>query len=147
MPGSRWQASRTRSSQSHSPAIRRWRIAAAAAGWVAFLLALNPTLAAAHALVLESSPPPDAVLAHAPEQILLRFNSRIEHRLTRLTLTDTQGRAIPLSPLAPADAAPDRLVIPLPPLAPGTYVLRYRVLAVDGHLTEGLLRFTVREPG
>ena len=104
-------------------------------------------MAAAHALVLESSPLPDAVLSHPPEQILLRFNSRIEHRLTRLTLTDAQGRTIPLPPIAPASATPDRLVIPLPRLAPGIYILRYRVLAVDGHLTEGLLRFTVGEPG
>ena len=74
------------------------------------------------------------------------FPSRIEHRLTRLTLTDAQGRTIPLPPLAPAGATPDRLVVPLPRLAPGTYLLRYRVLAVDGHLTEGLLRFTVKAP-
>jgi len=44
---------------------------------------------------------------------------------------------------ADADATPDRLTIPLKPLDPGVYVLRYRVLAVDGHITEGVLRFTV----
>ncbi|MGH7300090.1 MAG: copper resistance protein CopC, partial [Candidatus Rokuibacteriota bacterium] len=40
-------------------------------------------------------------------------------------------------------ATPDRITIPLEPLEPGVYVLRYRVLAVDGHITEGVLRFTV----
>jgi methionine-rich copper-binding protein CopC len=34
-------------------------------------------------------------------------------------------------------------VIPIRSLAPGEYTLRYRVLAVDGHITEGALRFTV----
>jgi methionine-rich copper-binding protein CopC len=47
-------------------------------------------------------------------------------------------------PVGADDAAtPDRLVIPLPHLGAGVYVLRYRVLAVDGHITEGVLRFTV----
>jgi copper resistance protein C len=42
-----------------------------------------------------------------------------------------------------AETTPDRLTIPLEALSPGAYVLRYRVLAVDGHITEGALRFTV----
>ena len=46
-------------------------------------------------------------------------------------------------PPADAEATPDRLTIPLEALGPGAYVLRYRVLAVDGHVTEGALRFTV----
>jgi len=41
-----------------------------------------------------------------------------------------------------ADAA--RLVVPLTPLAPGIYIVRYRVLAADGHVTEGALRFTIQ---
>src|SRR6202035_2242496 len=56
----------------------------------------------------------------------------------------------PPAPVAlPGDddaSPPDRVVIPLSPLAPGVYVLRYRVLAVDGHITEGALRFTVGPP-
>ena len=56
----------------------------------------------------------------------------------------SDSKAITSLPAGDAAAtAPERLVIPLQPLAPGTYVLRYRVLAADGHLTEGALRFTV----
>jgi len=79
----------------------------------AWLVLLPASPAAPHAIVLESSPAHDAVLERAPEQMTLRFNSKIEKRFTRITL------------------------------APGVYVLRYRVLAVDGHITEGALRFTV----
>ena len=100
--------------------------------------------AAAHAIVLESSPVHDAVLARSPEQVTLRFNSKLEKRFTRITLTAGDR---PLAPVAlPEEGAaspPDRVIIPLAPLAPGLYVLRYRVLAVDGHITEGALRFTV----
>jgi hypothetical protein len=108
-----------------------------------------PAVAGAHAIVLESSPVHDARLEAAPDRVVLRFNGRIERELSRATI-ESVGRAgnsrpIPLT-ISAGDAAataPERLVIPLQPLAPGTYVLRYRVLAADGHLTEGALRFTV----
>jgi copper resistance protein C len=96
----------------------------------------------AHAIVLESSPVHDAVLARSPEQVTLRFNSKLEPRFTRITLTAGDRPPAPVA-LPAGNGAPDRVVIPLAPLAPGVYVLRYRVLAVDGHITEGALRFTV----
>jgi methionine-rich copper-binding protein CopC len=100
--------------------------------------------AAAHAIVLESSPVHDAVLARSPEQVTLRVNSKLEKRFTRITLAaGNQPPAPVILPDGGGAAGPDRVVIPLAPLAPGVYVLRYRVLAVDGHITEGALRFTV----
>jgi hypothetical protein len=98
----------------------------------------------AHAIVLESSPAHDAVLARSPEQVTLRFNSKLEKRFTRITLTAGDRPPAPIAlPDGDGAAAPDRVVVPLAPLQPGVYVLRYRVLAVDGHITEGALRFTV----
>jgi copper resistance protein C len=126
------------------------RAAVAAALVLAFLVGpLMVESARAHAIVLESVPAADAVVAHSPERVVLRFNSKIEKRLTRVTLG--AGRAAP-RPLAFArdDAGaqdPDRLVIPLAPLPPGPYVIRYKVLSADGHVTEGALRFTVKQSG
>jgi methionine-rich copper-binding protein CopC len=116
------------------------RLGAAAA---LLLLLAVPAGARAHAIVLESVPAPDASLARAPERARLRFNSKIEKRLVRVTLTAGAGAAVPLSAAHDGPDAPDQLVVALPPLGPGTYVLRYRVLAADGHITEGALRFTV----
>ena len=104
-----------------------------------------PGAALAHAIVVESVPARDARLPEAPTRVLLRFNSKIEAGLSRATIEPAGGARVPLSVSAGPDGAPfaDRLVLPLKPLAPGTYVIRYRVLAADGHLTEGALRFTV----
>jgi methionine-rich copper-binding protein CopC len=111
---------------------------------MACLTLAAPRVASPHAIVLESSPTHDAVLPRAPSLVTLRFNSRIEKRFTRVTLAlaDQAPVAVAL-PTADAEATPDRLTIPLQPLGPGVYVLRYRVLAVDGHISEGALRFTV----
>jgi methionine-rich copper-binding protein CopC len=105
-----------------------------------------PLPAAAHAIVLESSPKHDAVLPEAPARLLLRFNSRIEAALSRVTLESAGGRPVALPVAGTAAGAADRLVVPLQPLAPGVYVVRYRVLAADGHVTEGALRFTIKAP-
>jgi copper resistance protein C len=124
---------------------RSSRPASPAALLLSALLVLLPVSpASAHAIVLESSPVHDAVLERAPEQVTLRFNSKIEKRFTRVTLAAGDRPPAPIVLPDGNDASPpDRVVIPLSPLAPGVYVLRYRVLAVDGHITEGSLRFTV----
>lgn len=111
---------------------------------MACLTLAAPRAASSHAIVLESSPTHDAVLPRAPSLVTLRFNSRIEKRFTRVTLALADQAPVPVAlPTADAEATPDRLTIPLQPLGPGVYVLRYRVLAVDGHISEGALRFTV----
>ena len=124
--------------------------ARAAAVTVALLLGVSPVTlprANAHAIVLESVPARDAVLDRAPERVILRFNSKIEKRLSRITLATGKEMPVPVSILtdgADGDQQPDRLVVPLRPLPPGGYVLRYKVLSADGHITEGALKFTVK---
>ena len=102
--------------------------------------------AGAHAIVLESVPAPGAALARTPERVILRFNSKIEKRLTRVTLANSAGapRLVAVASDGPGDEGePDRIVIPLPALPPGRFVIRYTVLSADGHITEGTLRFAV----
>ena len=38
-----------------------------------------------------------------------------------------------------------RLSVTLPPLPPGTYSVRYRVLSVDGHVIDSSFSFTIRD--
>ena len=123
---------------------RRGTVAGFAALLLSGLLAGSAGPAHAHAIVLEASPTHDAVLPAPPARIVLRFNSKIEHALSRVSLETAAGRpvALPVARATELDAA--RLVVPLSPLAPGTYIVRYRVLAADGHVTEGALRFTIR---
>ena len=103
-----------------------------------------PACVHAHAVVIESSPRDGARLSRPPGEIVLRFNARIEKSLARLTLATADGRNVPLPPPGTGDTGgDDRLLIHLPPLGPGTYLLRYKILSTDGHATPGILRFTV----
>jgi methionine-rich copper-binding protein CopC len=120
-------------------ALRAWSLGAA-------LLACVPGAAWAHAVIIESEPAADAKLAEPPARIYLRFNSKLEKRLCRVTLAAAGGRPVSLPVAADGGEKPDRIVLPVGALKPGAYVIRYKVLAVDGHITEGALRFTVTEP-
>jgi len=112
-----------------------WRsLVAAAAGLVAAVPAL------AHSLLLESSPAAGATVAPPPE-VRLRFNGRLEKRLSRLALVDERGDRRPLA--LDASGGPDRLQAPLPPLPPGRYRLEWQVLSTDGHVVSGSFAFQI----
>ncbi len=112
--------------------------------YLALCLFVIPASAGAHAIVIDSSPAKGAVLSAPPERITLSFNARIEPALTRVALKDREGKEIPVTRAQNPSA--DRVVILLPPLAPGVYLVHYKVLASDGHVTEGTLHFTVLTP-
>jgi methionine-rich copper-binding protein CopC len=99
--------------------------------------------AAAHAVIIDSVPAVDAVVA-GDSDVNLHFNSRIDHQRSRLTLIAPDGGASSLT-IAP-DSAPDIVAAKLTGLAPGQYRLRWLVLAIDGHLTRGDIRFSVKAP-
>ena len=101
-----------------------------------------PTAAGAHAIILESSPAAGST-GPAPTRLVLRFNSRLEKSLCSVQLVGPGQRSIALLRLEP-DVPADTLAYPLPPrLPPGAYQARWKVLAADGHVTEGTVAFTV----
>lgn len=105
----------------------------------AALLAL-PGTAFAHAILVESQPAAGSTVPAGQTAIVLRYNSRIDQARSRLTLHGSNAEMV--LPLQPANA-PDALASQAE-LTPGQYVVRWQVLAVDGHITRGEVRFAVR---
>ena len=104
-------------------------------------LALSlPAAASAHAILLDSSPAIGGSVPAGHLELRLRYNSRIDQGRSRLTLTAPDRSQSTLA-IAPAQA-PDVLAT-AGDVAPGAYVLRWQVLAVDGHITRGDVPFTV----
>jgi methionine-rich copper-binding protein CopC len=97
--------------------------------------------AAAHAVLLESSPPLNSFVLGPNVPVKLRFNVRIDAIRSRLTLLrpDGSAQALEISKQAPADT----LSADATGLAAGAYRLRWQVLASDGHITRGEIPFTV----
>ena len=111
-------------------------------------MAVGPVLmahpASAHAVIIDSIPAVDAVVPAGDADVTLRFNSRIDHQRSRLTLVASDGGTTSLA-IAP-DSAPDVVAAKMTGLAAGQYRLRWQVLAIDGHLTRGDIRFSVKAP-
>jgi methionine-rich copper-binding protein CopC len=91
---------------------------------------------------LESFPAADTAHASTPTELRLRFNNRIEKRLSRLRLVDERGarRDLHVDP----DGAADWLTAPLPAMTPGRYRVEWQVLSTDGHVVSGRFTFTVK---
>ena len=98
-----------------------------------------PTLARAHAILVDSRPAAGATVKPGKAALTLRFNSRIDAARSRIALVP-QGKPETVLPIAHGDS-PDTLTATAE-LAPGAYVIRWQVLAIDGHITRGELRFT-----
>lgn len=108
---------------------------------LAVALPLAPLPAAAHSLLVAATPAAGARLEAAPPEVVLRFNGRIEKRLSRLRLVNDRGEARALVPAL--DGAPEELRAPAPRLHPGSWRLEWRVLSVDGHVVAGGYSFRV----
>ena len=104
-----------------------------------FLTDLNA--AWAHAIIVSSSPAAGATVASDAVSIRLRFNSRIDHARSRLTLFAPDGAPQALTPAS--DSPPDELDAAAKLLSTGAWRLRWQVLSVDGHITRGDIPFTV----
>jgi methionine-rich copper-binding protein CopC len=110
-------------------------------GLVAVALAVLP--AAAHAVLIEASPAPRARLGRPPARVTLTFSERLEPAYATVSVWSEEGRRVDLGDSAVGAGDPRRLSVSLPPLAPGGYAVRYRVLSVDGHVVEASYSFTV----
>jgi len=112
-------------------------------GW-ALLLALLPTAAFAHAVLVKSVPAQRSTLTESPPRVELWFNERLEPAYSRASVTDEAGAQVDLRDALVSREDARRLSLSLPPLQPGRYSVKFRVLSVDGHVVESSLTFTVK---
>ena len=117
---------------------RRLLLAAAAS-----LPVLLPGPVQAHAILESSTPTAGEAVPAGTVNLELRYNSRIDHARSRLILVgpDQAQARLPIAP----DTAP-QVLDATAELGPGSYNVRWQVLAVDGHITRGTFGFVVKAP-
>jgi copper resistance protein C len=111
----------------------------------ALLSCLTPSLAGAHAYPDAVSPPDGAGLMQSPHEVKIQFTEGVELEFSRIEVKSTTGQRVNKGNIR--RVAADTLAIDLLPLQPGDYIIEWRVLSVDTHITEGILRFTVKASG
>lgn len=96
-----------------------------------------------HAAMVKSEPGSRAQLTQAPTDIRLWFNERVEVKYSTIKLEAANGKPIAVGkPVVTADD-PYRIGVTVPPLPPGAYTVRYRVLSQDGHVVQYGYQFRV----
>ena len=108
----------------------------------------TPALLWAHARLTRSDPSAKATSAAAPKAIRLWFSEAPEIAMTRIVLTDSSGRSIPLGAVESGDG---KLVVQarvLTELLSGQYTVSWHVAGVDGHPSSGSYHvFRARQQG
>ena len=113
--------------------------------WLVLGWGFMPWSALAHAHLLSSEPPANAVIAQAPQQLRLKFSEPVEKHFSRVQVqTDKELLVLPANSLQ-WDAAGKSLQIQLPAHAAATsYQVQWSILAKDGHPGKGRLNFKVK---
>ncbi len=121
----------------------RWqqlrRVAAAVAA-VALVGLAAAAPAGAHAFLIRSDPAAGARLAEGPATLTLYFSEPFVRRSEHVTLRRVGGESVKLSPPASSAAIVHQ---PLPANLRGVYVVSWRVLTDEGHISLGQFAFAV----
>jgi methionine-rich copper-binding protein CopC len=108
------------------------------------LIALGATGASAHAVLQSSDPAAGSTLEASPMQIRLHFNEPVEPAFTAVRLAGPGGTEVATGKASVDQADGRTVVLPLPPLAAGTYKARWSTTGRDGHRMKGEIGFTVK---
>ena len=97
-----------------------------------------------HAVVTHNSLKLKPVPVNQASQVELSFNSKVELDLSEVFLVSAGDKMTTIT--ATLGDKPGQVLLNLPALAPGEYAIKLKIFAADGHLSEDLLRFFVKEP-
>ena len=95
-----------------------------------------------HAILKESSPAANSTIPGPDLSVTLKYNVRVDSARSKIQLSCPDQSVIEL-PIAKQES-PDTLSSKATGLKPGAYKLQWQVLAPDGHITRGVVPFSVK---
>lgn len=120
------------------------QVAGALGGLLLLGACFAPPQAIAHAKLIRSEPEPFEVVPAARVHVRLWFNERLEDEFNAIQVVDAIGRQVENGPALVNPQDRTNLVVHLGNLAPGPYVIHWKIFSVDGHTARGRLTFTVK---
>jgi methionine-rich copper-binding protein CopC len=120
------------------------RTRAIASSFMLAALLIAPAPAPAHAFLDHSDPAVGSTVPASPGVMHLWFTQQLEPAFSSVTVTDKSGAPVSEGPAHIDPGNRSELDVKLKTLPPGTYTVKWRVLSVDTHTTEGDFTFNVR---
>jgi methionine-rich copper-binding protein CopC len=104
---------------------------------------LTATVASGHAVLQRAEPRVESRLKRAPDEVRLYFTERLEAAYSSVRVLDDRGVRVDRRDSRVDRANPALLRATLSPLPPGAYTVLWRVLSIDGDVTEGTFTFRI----
>jgi methionine-rich copper-binding protein CopC len=106
------------------------------------LMVVGEAIVCAHSFPESQSPAAGQTLDTPPSQVTIKYDAPIERLFASLRVLDAAGNNEAVgAPEISADQS--TLSIKVGPLKPGVYTVKWRVVCVDTHHTQGSYSFTV----
>jgi methionine-rich copper-binding protein CopC len=109
-------------------------------GIIPLLLLLAAGNASAHALLDHAEPRVGNKVAGAPNEVTLWFTQKLENAFCTITVTNAAGQRVDTGKTR---VNGNQMSVSLQPGGTGTYHVKWRVLSVDTHTTDGSFTFQV----
>jgi copper resistance protein C len=109
----------------------------------AALLASLSVGAHAHAFLDHAQPRVGSVTPSAPSQVSIWFTQELEPAFSTVQVTDASGKQVDTGPAHVNARDPLLLEVPLAKIGPGEYMVTWRAVSVDTHVTQGHFTFRV----
>lgn len=97
-----------------------------------------------HAFPDHSEPRVGSTVDRPPDSVRIWFDGALEGAFSTISVEDAKGARMDKGDGTVSSADLTLLEVKLPRLLPGTYHVRWEVLARDGHRTEGDYTFEIR---
>ena len=125
--------------------LREWRGRGVVVAGVCVAALIAPAAALAHASLTETTPTEGAVLHHAPQQVVLRFDEAVATVPGSVRVFDRDVRRVDSGDVRKPSS--DSVSVGLRDGLPnGTYVVAWRVISADSHPVRGAFAFSVGQP-
>jgi copper resistance protein C len=105
--------------------------------------ALTAGIATGHAVLQRSEPRGESRLKRPPVEVRLYFSERLEPKYSSVRVQNDRDVQVDRRDGRVDRANPVLLRATLPQLPPGTYKVLWRVLSIDGDVTEGEYTFLI----
>jgi methionine-rich copper-binding protein CopC len=116
------------------------------AGAILTIVVSNPILAAAHSFPEKEIPSAGQNVTSPPSEVVIDFDAPIEKLFAKLEVAGADGQNLAVGTPQVADDG-RQLSVKLGALKPGDYTVKWAVVCIDTHHTQGSYTFTVANGG